>query len=250
MPLSNNWPLGTGRIVLPEVDSTNAEAVRRAAGLDGPTWILGLRQTAGRARRGRAWVDPAGNFAATLLLRPDGPPAISALHSFVASLALHDALLALTGRPAALGLKWPNDVLLNGGKVAGILLESIGAGGGAPHLAVGIGVNLLHAPDAADATTQPVSVQGETGLLVSPEAFLDLLAPCYADWAGRLSREGFGPVRDAWMARAARLGQPLTARTVSETIMGRFDGIDPSGALVLHTPQGQRLITAADVFFA
>lgn len=250
MPLSSNWPDGTARIILAEVDSTNAEAVRRAGSMDGPAWILGLRQTAGRARRGRAWVDPAGNFAATLLVRPEGPPALAALHSFVASLALYDALLALTGRADALALKWPNDVLLNGGKVAGILLESIGAGGRTAHLAVGIGVNLLHSPDAPDATTPPVSVQDETGLYVTPQAFLDLLAPRYADWAETLARDGFAPIRAAWMARAARLGETLTARTISETVTGRFDGIDPNGALVLHTPQGQRLITAADVFFA
>ena len=120
------------------------EAARRLPDLRGPTWILALRQTAGRGRRGRAWTDPAGNFAATLVMRLDEPPARLALRSFVAALALHDALAAATGLPQGFALKWPNDVLLNGGKLSGILLESPGAG----VLALGIGVNLRHAPEA------------------------------------------------------------------------------------------------------
>ena len=93
MPLSGNWPVGVGRSVLPEIDSTNAEAVRRTARFVGPEWILALRQIKGRGRRGRAWQDPAGNFAASYLLRPDMSPAQAALYSFVASLALQDALV-------------------------------------------------------------------------------------------------------------------------------------------------------------
>ena len=123
-----DWPAGYGQRVLGEVDSTNAEAARIAGNLDGPEWILGLRQTAGRGRRGRGWADPEGNFAATLVLFPGEPAGRVALRSFVASLALLDAFVAVTGRPDGFALKWPNDVLLNGGKVAGILLEGAGQG--------------------------------------------------------------------------------------------------------------------------
>ena len=234
-------------MVLAEVDSTNAHALREAPHVAGPVWYLGLRQTAGRGRRGRAWADPAGNFAATYLCRPDGPPEQAAQRSFVASLALYDALLRLVGSPQALALKWPNDVLLNGGKVAGILLESTGAG--VTHLAVGIGVNLLNAPQGIDSPHPPVSLLAETGLRVSPEEFLDLLAPAFAGWESQLQTQGFAPIRTAWLARAARLGQPITARTVTETLEGTFEGIDASGALVLSMPQGRRTIPAADVFF-
>ncbi|MEC8039505.1 MAG: biotin--[acetyl-CoA-carboxylase] ligase, partial [Pseudomonadota bacterium] len=116
-----DWPDGYGKRVLASIDSTNAEAARIADHLAGPEWILALEQTAGRGRRGRAWVNPVGNFAATLVLHPTEPPEVVALRSFVASLALYDAFVAVTGRPQGLSLKWPNDVLLNGGKVAGIL---------------------------------------------------------------------------------------------------------------------------------
>jgi BirA family biotin operon repressor/biotin-[acetyl-CoA-carboxylase] ligase len=236
-------------VVLAEVDSTNAHAAREAAHHAGPVWFLGLRQTAGRGRRGREWRDPVGNFAATYLCRPDGPLEQTAQRSFVASLALYDALLALTGRAESLALKWPNDVLLNGGKVAGILLESAGAGQGTQHLAVGIGVNLLTAPDGVDSATAPVSLLGETGLRVTPEDFLNTLAPAYARWDNQLVTYGFAPIRTAWLARAARLGQIITARTVTEVYEGTFDGIDATGALVLHMAQGRKTIPAADVFF-
>src|SRR5918997_1594879 len=116
------WPAGIGREIFEVLDSTNAEALRRAAAGDaGPLWILARRQTAARGRRGRAWSSPAGNFGATLLLRPEGQPA---LRSFVAALGLFDAMVAVTGRPELFAIKWPNDVLLSGGKLAGILLET------------------------------------------------------------------------------------------------------------------------------
>ncbi|WP_413873803.1 biotin--[acetyl-CoA-carboxylase] ligase [Albidovulum sp.] len=246
------WPEGVARHVLAEVDSTNSEAARLAPRLTQPTWILARRQTAARGRRGRAWVAPEGNFFATLVMRPSGDPVVAAQRSFVAALALADALGAAVGPAAALSLKWPNDVLLNGGKVAGILLESAGTGGGVSHLAIGIGVNLVAAPPAEavePGAARPVSVMGETGLRLAPETLLDLLAPAFARWEAQLSTWGFAPLRTAWLARAARLGQPITARTMTETIEGTFETIDEAGALVLRTPQGRRAIPAADVYF-
>lgn len=241
--------MGVGRVVLPEIDSTNAEAQRRAASYAGPLWILALRQVAGRGRRGRAWQDPAGNFAATYLSRPEGPPDQVALRSFVAALALHETLVRVTGRAEAFALKWPNDVLLNGGKLAGILLESLGHRGGVGYLAIGIGVNLREAPEAEPGAVPPVSLMGETGCAVTPEAFLDLLAPAFARWEAQLVTYGFGPIRTAWLDRAARLGAEITARTQHEEQTGTFAGIDATGALVLRTSAGQRSIPAADVFF-
>ncbi|QYX55610.1 biotin--[acetyl-CoA-carboxylase] ligase [Roseovarius sp. SCSIO 43702] len=247
-----DWPEGYGRRVLDEVDSTNAEALRRAPELRGPEWILARRQTAGRGRRGRAWADPEGNFAATLLLHPGEPPERLALRSFVASLALFDAVVAATGRAAGLALKWPNDVVLNGGKLAGILLESAGQGGRPVHLAIGFGVNLVAAPDPA--TLEPgavgaVSLMSATGADVAPETFLSLLAPAYARYEAQFTTYGFPPIRDAWLDRAARLGEAVTARTMTEEITGTFDTVDANGNLVLSTPQGRRAIPAADIFF-
>ena len=154
-----DWPDGYGKRVLASIDSTNAEAARIADHLAGPEWILALEQTAGRGRRGRAWVNPVGNFAATLVLHPTEPPEVVALRSFVASLALYDAFVAVTGRPQGLSLKWPNDVLLNGGKVAGILLESVGMARDIRHIGIGIGVNLKEAPGADQVEEGALSVQ-------------------------------------------------------------------------------------------
>ncbi len=243
------WPEGVGRRVLAEVDSTNAEAMRVARDLSGPTWILGLRQTAGRGRRGRPWADPEGNFAATLVMRPTEPIGEVALRSFVAALALYDALEA-AGVRADLALKWPNDVLLSGGKLAGILLESSGFGTGAAHLAIGIGVNLAHTPDAAEgAAFGPVSLREAAGLCLSPEAFLDLLAPAYAEREAQFKAHGFARIRTDWLARAARLGEVITARTGAEEITGRFETVDAAGHLVLSGREKRHAIPAADVFF-
>ncbi len=249
-PLSSNWPEGVGRVILPEIDSTNAEAARRAGTLSGPVWILAHRQTKGRGRRGRAWSDPVGNFAASYVSRPGGPPDQAALRSFVAALALDEALVAVTGRPDSFAIKWPNDVLLHGGKLAGILLESVGQNAQVTHLAIGIGVNLQHAPEPEEGAVAPVSLMAETGVQITPEEFLDVLAPAYARWDQQLSTFGFGPIRQAWLARAARLGQPIIARTVTQSYEGTFVGIDDSGALLLQMPHELRAIPAAEVYFS
>ena len=248
----SDWPEGYGRRVLEDVDSTNAEAARVAPSLRGPEWILGLRQSAARGRRGRAWANPEGNFAATLVMPLNGAAELAALRSFVAALALFDALVAVTGRAEAFALKWPNDVLLNGGKLAGILLESAGAGGRISHVAIGFGVNLRGAPDPdtlEPGALRPVSLLSEAGTDVAPEAFLDLLAPAFARHEAQLVTYGFAPVRAAWLSRAARLGEVITARTGREEVEGRFETVDAAGNLVLSTPRGRVTFSAADVFF-
>ena len=185
-------------------------------------------------------------------MKPTEALDIIALRSFAAALALRDACVAVTGLPNAFALKWPNDVLLNGGKLAGILLESSGAGKAVNHLAIGIGVNLIAAPDASQidpGAVPPVSLLAETGYRITPETFLNHLAPAYARWDACLIAQGFAPLRAAWLAHAARLGERVTARTGSATYEGRFETIDDHGALVLHTSSGRMTIPAADVFF-
>lgn len=250
--MQTEWPEGVARHVLGRTDSTNAEAMRLAPGLSGPAWIMAREQTAARGRRGRAWAMPVGNFAATLVMRPKGGAADAARLSFVAALALDEALRAAAGPQARLAIKWPNDVLLNGGKVAGILLESAGSGAGVVALAIGIGVNLAAAPDPSaleSGAMAPVSILGETGLSITPEEFLDLLAPAFARHLAQYETYGFAPIRTAWVARAARLGQPITARTGAAEFTGTFEGIDAEGALILMGAQGRRVIPAADVYF-
>ena len=243
------WPPGWGRVVLAETDSTNEEARRRAlAGERGPLWIMARRQAAARGRRGRAWAAPEGNLSATALLRPDLAPRDAALLSFAACLAVAE-LFEAHAPGAAVALKWPNDALLNGRKAAGVLLESAGAGPSLAWLAVGVGVNLAHHPEAV-AGWPPTCVAAETGAAPAPEAALETLAAGFALWAGRLEAEGFAPLRAAWLARAARLGEKVEARLPGETVAGVFTDLDADGALVLATPLGARRIHAAELYFA
>ncbi len=214
-------------------------------------WFTAQHQSASRGRRGRAWVAPVGNFYGTLAM-PCADPEVASLRSFVAALALHDALRAAMGEGPDLALKWPNDVLLNGGKVAGILLESLSVAGRFWGVAVGIGVNLIAAPALDQVETgavYPVSVKGESGADVTPDAFLAHLAPAFARWDAQLATYGFEPLRTAWLARAARLGETITARLPNEDVTGTFDTVDKNGYLVLTTAHGVRNIAAADVFF-
>ena len=248
----SDWPSGVGRVILETVDSTMAEASRIAPEISGPTWVFAHRQTAGRGRRGRDWVDPQGNFAATLVMRQIEPAATLALRSFVASLALYDTMVATTGNSQSFSLKWPNDVLLNGGKLAGILLESVATGDQNSHLAVGIGINLENVPKVGEiesGAVRPVSLVMETGLFITPLECLTLLGPAYAKWEHKFSTYGFAPIREAWLTRAARLGQVITARTGQQELTGTFDTIDDAGQLILSTAKGRRAIPAADIYF-
>ena len=206
------------------------------------------RQTAARGRRGRAWHMPPGNFAGTLVLRPEGDPAHWALRSFVMSLALFRCLEEVIGRADELSLKWPNDVLLKGGKLAGILLES-SAGA---LLSIGVGVNLSQAPQAKEieaGALRAVSLADEVDVSIAPDLFLDVLARHYSVAEDQFVTYGFEPIRSAWRARAARIGDVITARTVRETYSGIFEDVDAQGHLVLRGPEGVRTIAAADVYF-
>ncbi len=241
-----------GRHICDSLPSTNSHALQMAPQTPDPTWFMAFEQTAGKGRRARDWVSPRGNFHGTLLLHPTEPSAQVALRSFAAALALRDALVDLTDLPQAFTLKWPNDVLLNGGKLAGILLESSASGQGIAHLAIGIGVNLISAPDPSGleaGAVKPVSLLEDTGLRLAPEVFLNHLAIAYARWEATFTTQGFAPLRAEWLANAARLGDTIHARTGTTTQTGRFDTIDQTGALILITPQGRQAIPAAEVFF-
>ena len=225
-----------------------AEAARRADGLHGPTWIMAREQTAARGRRGRPWLHPAGNLAATLIYKPEATAAEAAKRSFLAANALFETLAMYVDR-TALSLKWPNDVLLNGGKVAGILLESAGRGPFVDWLSVGFGVNLQAVPEGLTSPFPPISLRGAGGQDVTPEDFLTVLASNYATQEGKLSALGFARIREDWLRHAAKLGEVITARTGQDVIKGIFDTVDEDGALVLITGMGPRAIPAADVFF-
>lgn len=226
------------------------EAARRAPDITRPTWIMAKHQTAARGRRGRAWIVPEGNLNATLIFRPEATPAEAAKRSFLAANALYQALSIYVSADK-LALKWPNDVLLSGGKVAGILLESSGSGPFVNWLSIGIGVNLKYKPEGVEgAAFAPTSLAAAGGDVVSPKDFLATLADAYATQEAKLMRLGFDRIRDEWLSKAARLGEVITARTGREDVTGIFDSIDRDGNLVLITGTGPRAIPAADIFFS
>ena len=243
-------PAGYSVAIFDESDSTNEEARRRAAtGERGPLWIIARRQTAGRGRRGREWASPEGNLMATLLIAPGVSPPEAARLSFVAALAVHD-LVGKYAAHAAVRVKWPNDVLVNGRKVAGILLESSSTEGQqtVPWLAIGIGVNLIHAPSD---TVFPATFVGAHGAAPSPAEALAELAEAWETRFRVWRVSGFSAIREAWLAVAAGIGQDIEVRLPGETLQGRFETLMPDGALSLLLPSGaRRAVTAGEVFFA
>lgn len=237
--------------------STNDEAKALArAGAPQGTLVWADEQTAGRGRRGRVWLSPPGNLYLSLVLRPDGAPARAAQLSFVAALGLGDALVALglgdalaaLGGPAMrLRYKWPNDLLANGRKLAGILLESeTSASDRVDFVVVGVGVNIVLAPDDVEFPATSLAAQGVA--TVTPAALLAGFARHFEIWARRWRAEGFAPVRAAWLARASGLGERVRVRLERNTLCGRFLDLDDDGALVLEGVQGRRRIAAGEVF--
>ncbi len=236
------WPQNYRLIRHGEIDSTNSEARRLAeAGDVGLVWIAADRQTAGRGRRGRIWDSGSGNLAATLLVRP--PPGFAQL-SFAAALAVSDT--ALHFAPSVpISVKWPNDVLANGRKLAGILLES-GQDAAGSWLAVGIGINLAGHPEG---TEFPATSLADFVSAPSSQEVLTVLAARFAHWYAVWMEQGFETLRAAWLARAGGLNGLIRARLPYETLHGIFEGIDASGALLLNEQGTVRAITAGEVFF-
>lgn len=246
-----DWPEGVGCRIIDIVDSTNLEAARVAESLDEPQWIFAHRQTAGRGRQGAPWLSQPGNFSATLVMKLDDTPERAALRSFVSALALRDVLVKATGLPERFRVKWPNDVLANGGKVAGILLEFL-QHGSRGSLLIGFGVNLASVPTiiGRDAySPEPVSVVGETGLLIPALDFLRPLAHSFHERENQFRKSGFAPIRDAWLAHAHKLGEEITARVGKRRFRGVFRTIDDRGQIIIETAGRQQVIAAADALY-
>lgn len=239
-------------LILQEIDSTNAEARRRAeAGEFGPLWIGAKRQTAGRGRRGRAWETDTGNLAQTLLITLDKSALEASQLTFVSALAVYD-LVARYVPPSLVTIKWPNDVLLDGRKVSGILLESGPTGQGKLWLAIGIGVNLKVAPHGTERPATAIADHLSADRLAPPsfEEGAQALAETFDHWLGVWNDQGFDTVRQAWVDRTPGLFGPCVARLTHETLEGTADGVEADGSLRLRLADGTiRLISAGDVFF-
>jgi len=238
--IPKGWPDGVRLIRFDELDSTNEEARRLAATGDaGPVWITAGVQSKGRGRRGNSWISEPGNLFATLLLA--APHATAAQLGFAASLAAADTVAAYT--PATrVRLKWPNDVLLDSCKVAGILLETVGP----DVVAIGIGINLAHHPEGTE--TPAISVNSATGRTVDPDDALGNLAARFAAWYGTWLSQGFAGLKPHWLKRASGVGGPIRARLAASEIKGVFEDLDHDGALLLRNDAGLTRITAAEVF--
>ena len=222
---------------------------RAGAGERGPMWFVTSEQTAGRGRRHRPWIAPRGNLAASVLETFDVAPATAATLGFAAGLALAGALQAVAGRASSgFSLKWPNDVMAGQSKLTGILLEAEAAPGEGLAVVVGMGTNVVAAPEG---TPVPATSLRALGLEITAEqlftALSDSWAECRGIWDGG---RGFGEIRRRWLALAAGLGQPVAVDTGQATVTGIFDTIDDTGCMIVRTSTGDSVpISAGDVHF-
>lgn len=258
MPGAPDLPPGYRLISLETVGSTSDEARRMACeeGAAEGTIVWAQSQETGRGRYGRIWESPPGNMYLSIVLRPDVTPAVAGQLSFVTAVALADSLASVMPSGARLSLKWPNDILANGKKLAGILLESeVTRDHRLDYVVIGVGVNLAHAPDGATSLVDTGARDITPGWMV--EHFIAALDQRLAQW----ERDGFAGIRTDWLSMAHGLDGPIRARLAKEEITGIFKGLDNGGALLLDTnPNANddddqtdngdlRRITAGEVFF-
>jgi BirA family biotin operon repressor/biotin-[acetyl-CoA-carboxylase] ligase len=229
--------------------STNAEALARArAGERGPLWITALSQSAGHGRRGRTWVSEPGNLYASLLLTDPAPAELAPQLSFVAALAVRDAIAVETPALAPrLTFKWPNDVLLGAEKVAGILIEGEVTRGEPATVVIGIGINCAsHPPDASF----PATDLRAHGSAATPQSLIGALSAAMLTRIAQWDRgEGFAAIRRDWLAAAHGIGEAIRVNDRASEWIGRFAGLDESGRLLLDLPDGTREeISTGDMF--
>lgn len=248
------------------IGSTNSEALEAArAGDPGGVWFAARQQTAGRGRRGRQWESPSGNLAATLLIIPDADPTLAATLGFVAGVSLNRALSSILpggvvkvgidvadgssdGGNARIALKWPNDVLADGAKLAGILLEAHKLDDGRHAIAIGFGVNAVAAPKGLPYPATSLDALGiSRGAEQVFEALSDAWVDVFSTWNdGR----GIGDVLKQWRAAAAGIGAPVAVNQNGDVLRGIFETIDDAGRLIVRAEDDRRIaITAGDVHF-
>ncbi|MFB9267898.1 biotin--[acetyl-CoA-carboxylase] ligase [Bradyrhizobium erythrophlei] len=238
-----------------QIGSTNAEAMLRARdGEQGPMWFVTPEQTAGRGRRQRAWVAPRGNLASSILEVLDVQPAVAATLGFAAGLSLEAALQKVSteaalrmGQGPKYTLKWPNDVLADGKKLSGILLEAEAVGHRLA-VVVGIGTNVVAAPEG---TPTPAVSLAALGVQIGAEELFAAVSDAWVEFRGVWDNgRGFGEIRRLWLERAAGLGEKVAIQTGSAPLEGIFDTIDEAGCLIVRTADGRSVpVTAGEVYF-
>ena len=248
---------GYGLAAFDQIGSTNAEAMSRArAGERGPKWFVTTEQTAGRGRRQRAWIAPRGNLASSVLEVMDVSPAVAATMGFAFGLAHESALqrvsveanLRLAGSDQLKYLlKWPNDILVRGQKLCGLLVEAEAMPGGLAVVA-GIGTNIIGAPEG---TPTPATSLAALGVHVGAEELFAALSDAWVEFRGIWDKgRGFAEIRKLWLERAFGLGERIAIQTGAATVEGTFDTIDETGCLIIRTTEGKRAaVTAGEVYF-
>jgi BirA family biotin operon repressor/biotin-[acetyl-CoA-carboxylase] ligase len=232
---------------LASIDSTNDEAMRRARdGAREPLWIAAREQTKGRGRQGRVWQSPSGNLAASLLLIDPAPMALAPQLGFVTGVALAHAARDLLPTSATAQLKWPNDLVVAGAKLSGLLLEATQLVDGHMACVIGIGLNIeSHPPDLPYAATS----LRELGSEARAELALERIHAHMSVWISRWQRgENSAAIREAWMGHAAALDGRVDVQTSGGMRTGIFRGLDATGQMILETEAGRELIAAGDVF--
>lgn len=245
-------PDGFTLVAYDHIESTNEEAKRLA--LDNAphgTIVLARSQEAGRGRRGREWVSKPGNLFCSFIVRPDCPLSEAAQLSFVMAISVANALVKLLSENGAAPIvqcKWPNDILIDGKKVAGILLETAtGSQSKLEGIVAGVGINLQHFPAETKFPATSLSEQGAPSMTVS--AVLEIVCDLFDKWYAIWRTEGFQTIRLAWLDKAYGLGTPVSAQLASETVSGLFETLDPQGAMILADNGTRRHIAAGDVYF-
>ena len=238
------------------IDSTNVEAARLAHANDpsvsGNSVIWAKQQTGGRGRRGRAWASPVGNLYCSIIVRPPVSLTEAAQTGYVAALAVYDLMAACCDDTASIHTKWPNDVLVNGKKASGILLESNAEPGGSDvdWLIVGIGINIDHFPDDPPYPATSINAErADSTRATTVEDALSQLVAAFDRWYQVWLEQGFSTIRLAWKEKARGIGEDIIVRLEKQELSGIFADIDHQGALILRHEAGDQLITAGDIFF-
>jgi BirA family transcriptional regulator, biotin operon repressor / biotin---[acetyl-CoA-carboxylase] ligase len=245
-----DWFANYNLIILDEIDSTNDEARRLARdGVTGDFIVWAKQQTKGKGRYGKQWVSPEGNLYLSLLLTSITDVNRASELSFVTAVAVGEALMALTSREKV-GYKWPNDILFNGKKLGGILLESEVSSRNSEldFMVIGLGINIKHFPEKVDYPA--TSLLAEDYADIISDQLLDTIMQHFCYWLGQWQSQGFSVIRQTWLQKAINLGNVITVNTPNERLSGVFETLREDGSLELKLAGGQIcLISSGEVFF-